>query len=238
MDSVDLMFYQDDDLDFIPTYYPSTINWSEAQKLYVSGKLTNINCQVYRISNSNNPFTISGKVTYFGTGSAPIEDAVIYAKVGNEFRNFAVSGYSGNYILNMLPSGNYTLIANRMGFHSQTKNIVISNNSLINIDFELGNPISVNSISSGIPEQFRLYQNYPNPFNPVTSIVFDIPTTGNAMLEIIDITGRVVEIFADKEYKPGKHSISFDASNLSSGIYFYRLTSGNYSETKKMLLLK
>jgi hypothetical protein len=90
-----------------------------------------------------------------------------------------------------------------------------------------------------IPKSYALYQNYPNPFNPSTTIEFDIPERTNVKLVIIyDILGREVETLIDKELEPGKYKINFTATNLPSGVYFYRLQAGNFIEQKKMILIK
>jgi hypothetical protein len=90
-------------------------------------------------------------------------------------------------------------------------------------------------------KSFRLGQNYPNPFNPTTKINFTIPPSGNDVyckLTIFDSLGRVVENLIDNYKNPGNYTLSFNGSQLSSGIYFYRLSAGDFSATKKMLLLK
>lgn len=92
----------------------------------------------------------------------------------------------------------------------------------------------------GIPISHNLYQNYPNPFNPVTKIKFDIPYQSNSVtkLAIYDITGREVALLANQKLSPGSYEYSFDGVNLSSGIYYYKLQSGEFSETKKMVLIR
>ena len=89
-----------------------------------------------------------------------------------------------------------------------------------------------------IPTTYSISQNYPNPFNPTTNINFDIPKAGMASIVIYNTLGqKVVELF-NREVKAGTYSISFDASRLSSGVYFYTLRSGNFVTTKKLVLLK
>jgi len=91
---------------------------------------------------------------------------------------------------------------------------------------------------NNLPTSFSLWQNYPNPFNPVTTISFSIPKTGFVTLKVYDILGRDIATLV-KEYRPaGNYSIKFDGSKTTSGVYFYRLQSGNYTETKKLLLIK
>ncbi|MCB0724393.1 MAG: T9SS type A sorting domain-containing protein [Ignavibacteriae bacterium] len=99
--------------------------------------------------------------------------------------------------------------------------------------------IGITPISSEVPIEFRLHQNYPNPFNPSTKIRFDVP--GNkefVKLIIYDISGREVAKLVNQELAPGVYEYDFDGTNLSSGMYIYKLEAGNYSETKKMVLIK
>ena len=100
------------------------------------------------------------------------------------------------------------------------------------------NTVGINVLSSLVPEKFLLGNNYPNPFNPSTSIKFDIPVPGITVLKIYDSGGREVETLLNSKLQPGSYEFSFNAVNLPSGVYFYRLTSNEFSQTKKMVLLK
>jgi hypothetical protein len=88
------------------------------------------------------------------------------------------------------------------------------------------------------PSSFNLYQNYPNPFNPATSIKFSIAERGNVKLDVFDVNGRKVAELLNGEKEPGNYEISFDASKLSSGVYFYELRSAGFFQSKKMILMK
>ena len=104
-----------------------------------------------------------------------------------------------------------------------------------------GGPITyvgINSISVEIPVSFELYQNYPNPFNPVTNFKIDISENAFVKITIYDILGRIIKTELDDYLRAGTYSVNFNASNLPSGTYFYRLTSNNFNETKKMVLIK
>lgn len=111
-------------------------------------------------------------------------------------------------------------------------------------EFEAGNvailvPTDINDdINSGLPTEFTLSQNYPNPFNPSTIIAFSLPTASDITLEIFNVLGQRVVTLASGRYAAGRHQFEFDASELTSGLFFYRLTHQNGVETKKMLLLK
>lgn len=91
---------------------------------------------------------------------------------------------------------------------------------------------------SNIPDEFKLSQNYPNPFNPVTVINYSVPNSGTVKLTVFDMLGRTVSEPLNEYKSPGKYEISFNGENLSSGVYYYTLESGNFSQTRKMILLK
>lgn len=85
---------------------------------------------------------------------------------------------------------------------------------------------------------YALSQNYPNPFNPSTVINYQVPVNNHVLIKVYDILGRDVRTLVNEEKSAGRYSVEFDASNLSSGIYFYTIHSGNYTATKKMMLMK
>lgn len=92
--------------------------------------------------------------------------------------------------------------------------------------------------SAGIPKQYVLDQNYPNPFNPSTTIQYGLPETGNVSLEVFDMTGRRVATLVSGNQRAGWHNVTFDASNLASGMYIYRIQSGEFIQTRKLILVK
>jgi len=92
--------------------------------------------------------------------------------------------------------------------------------------------------SENLPAIFSLSQNFPNPFNPTTTIKFSLPQAEFVTIKVFDILGNEVEILANKVFEAGEHSLTWNAKNLSSGIYFYNLSSDKYNETKKMILLR
>jgi hypothetical protein len=89
-----------------------------------------------------------------------------------------------------------------------------------------------------LPAEYNLSQNYPNPFNPTTTINFQIPLSSKVTLKIYDVLGREVKSLVNEFKIAGKYSVTFNATNLASGVYFYNLRAGNYVESKKMILLK
>lgn len=91
---------------------------------------------------------------------------------------------------------------------------------------------------AGIPTQFSLSQNYPNPFNPTTTIEFSVPQNSDVRILLYDILGKVVGEIVQGNYDAGTYKAKFNASNLASGVYFYRLEAGNFSSVKKLMLMK
>jgi photosystem II stability/assembly factor-like uncharacterized protein len=98
--------------------------------------------------------------------------------------------------------------------------------------------IWVSNIDYKIPDKYILYQNYPNPFNPWTMIKYDIPKDGFVTIKIYDMLGREITELVGENEKAGFYSILFNGSNLSSGMYLYKIQAGSYSQTKKMVLIK
>jgi hypothetical protein len=89
-----------------------------------------------------------------------------------------------------------------------------------------------------LPNDFSLAQNYPNPFNPTTTIDYDLPQAADVKLQVFDIIGREVDLLVGGRQEAGHHSVIWDGADRSSGMYFYKIQAGDFSETKKMLLLK
>ncbi|MCI0449167.1 MAG: T9SS type A sorting domain-containing protein [Chlorobi bacterium] len=98
--------------------------------------------------------------------------------------------------------------------------------------------VSITRISSNVPEEFNLYQNYPNPFNPSAKIRFDVPNNRNVTLKIYNSLGKEVNILINQSLSSGTYETFWNAQNQPSGVYFYKLTAGDYSVTKKMILVK
>jgi hypothetical protein len=98
--------------------------------------------------------------------------------------------------------------------------------------------IGVQNIGSKIPDKFSLLQNFPNPFNPSTIIRFQIKDSRLVTLKVYDILGKEIATLVNEKQSPGVYEVTFDGSRLTSGIYFYKLVSGSYSEVRKMVLIK
>ncbi len=134
------------------------------------------------------------------------------------------------------PNGNYTYVSiERNGYFSGAV-FALRDNGGISRTYFLS--LGINTISTNIPQTFNLEQNYPNPFNPVTKIRFEIPAAGYVNLSIFDVMGQKIETLVNGKMIPGVFEAEFNASDMPSGVYYYQIKAGNFSQTKKMILVR
>ena len=205
--------------------------------------------------------TLSGqyKVNYVIT-----EDNMVYAQTGNSYctgsstwvHNWTVRNIINTVTGDNVNSGawnggqsipltfNVTLDAGWIAGNCKFSVIIFKDNGVLNTSEMAqgiqGNvvPTGIGTVGSEVPAKFELSQNYPNPFNPATSIKFAIPKDGFASLKVYNMLGQLVGTYLDGFIKAGYYNAGVDGSELSSGIYFYTLTTKDFSETKKMNLVK
>ncbi|MFH1374294.1 MAG: FG-GAP-like repeat-containing protein [bacterium] len=132
------------------------------------------------------------------------------------------------------------LIDDPVGDHETAKTICdeINNNRQVAAGVI---PLSIANIAykqAEIPVTYGLTQNYPNPFNPITEISFALPIASEVKLQVFNVMGQVVATLADRHYEAGIHTVTWDGSDVASGVYLYRLEAGDYVESRKMILLK
>jgi photosystem II stability/assembly factor-like uncharacterized protein len=250
-DSVDIMaFPNDEDEDnplpprFVPTYYGGnntpTINWVNSKTLYPTGNLFNINVTVYPTVGNGGTGIIGGGVYNSPPNVTPLPGSIVYAMSGNDFKGYSVSRTPGIYDINNLSQGNYRVICDRFGYRSAEKNITLGSVNLDTVNFYLIGigVIGIQPNGGVIPSTYKLEQNYPNPFNPVTNIKVDIPKASVVKLAVYDMLGRELEVLVNENLQAGSYKVSWNALKYSSGIYFYKVISSDFVETKKMILVK
>lgn len=171
--------------------------------------------------------------TYIGSGSinglAFTHEGVYYTRGSSVY--FSANGY------------NYTAYTQTGTYTHLTKTNSISSNNIWAIRNNGGiskftSSVGIIPISTQVPSSFSVSQNYPNPFNPSTTIKFDIVKTEKIKLIIFDALGRIVETLVNEQLQPGSYSVDWNAAQYPSGVYFYRLTAVNFTETKRMTLVK
>jgi hypothetical protein len=175
--------------------------------------------------------------------------------VGNKYYIYSFTGGTdnGDFSPNVYVNGDGPSSPDQWGPYDQLFNI---NANSCTIDNEIkfssparsvqmimieggNNSLSVNDErNSEMPQSFVLYQNYPNPFNPSTLISYQLPASGFVTLKVFDVLGREIEMLVHERQNAGNHSVQFNATNLPSGVYFYRLEAGRYHATRKLALVR
>lgn len=187
------------------------------------------------------PETGTGWIEYFGkinNCGGDTTGTVVPSNPGD--KRFVMSSGADN--LTIAPGEKQTfVIAQLIARGSNNKNSVTKLKQLsdaVQLFYNSNLNVAVDPISSTVPEKLSLYQNYPNPFNPSTKIKFDIDKSGFASLSVFDITGKEIAKLVNQNLSTGTYEYEFNAIDLPSGIYFYKLETPNSSSVKKMSLIK
>ncbi len=164
----------------------------------------------------------------------------IYAQriASNAALNWAATGYEICTIANdqlrpsLVSNGNLGAIVVWQDYRSGSEFDVYE------VGFNTTGIIGIDPSGNNIPEEYSLSQNYPNPFNPVTLINYGIINPGNVKISVYDIQGQNLSVIVNEVQNAGEHSVIWDASSFPSGVYFYRIESGSFTASKKMILVK
>jgi len=169
-------------------------------------------------------YTVAGGMTV--NGIAKWNDNSGWSSLGSGFWSGG-SNVFGAYAIGIY---NNELIAT--GIFSSVNNVSAGNIA------KYSGLVGIKTSGEGLPANFKLYPNYPNPFNPSTKIKFDIQKSSFTNITVFDILGKEVSTLVNEQLKSGSYEVNFDGTNLPSGVYFYRIESGTFTENKKMILLK
>lgn len=194
--------------------------------------------------NTGLPFiSLSDGNGYFETakGTTNVCDGIFHivrgVRQGSQLKIYVDGNLQATVSASINPDSNNPLNIGRSSYNNGQGyfNGVISDISIWN----LGSPItSIENNYTNIPTGYELFNNYPNPFNPTTKISYSVPQLSFVSLKVFDSLGKEVAELVNGEKYPGSFEVNFNASNLPSGVYFYRLTAGNFSQTKKLILMK
>ncbi|MCF8267117.1 MAG: carboxypeptidase regulatory-like domain-containing protein [Ignavibacteriales bacterium] len=231
--------------DYRPTYFrydgAQAYHWYEADTV-VATETSILTDYDFTVVPRLNPgeCLITGRVT--GTDGQPVEGAYVFALNDNsESGSFGITDKNGRYVISGLTPATYNVFAEKESFVSGTVSAAaLDYNENLSAEIALTlNGESTTGIHDGsLVSSFELNQNYPNPFNPSTTISFSVPASGMVKLSVFDILGREVSVLVNQNMQAGIHTVNFNASDLSSGLYIYRLQSSNNTLTKKMMLIK
>lgn len=208
----------------------------------------------YRAVGQNAGGTQRGEILSFTTLTLQEHVGLISSQVNEYVTSGILSSGNGNSLLSKLNASvhqinnnNFNAAINQLQAFINQVNAFVQSGRLTQSQAQVlidPSNLIIMQLSGGsnphteIPKEFKLSQNYPNPFNPSTKIQFSIAKSSFTELTIIDVTGRVMAILVNEELKPGTYEVNWDASHKASGVYFYKLEAGEYTQTKKMLLIK
>jgi len=201
-------------------------------------KVDSTGSHIFRTTNFGDTWnSISGNLP-----DAPVNDVIIDPEISNTLYiatdiNVMYSTNLGAH-WNILSAGIPSNVpCHDLTFHAPSRTLVVWTHG--RSAYKIILPVTgISQNQSSIPSAFKLNQNYPNPFNPKTVINYELRVTGNAKLLVFDVLGNEIAVLVNEKQGAGKYSVEFDGSNYSSGVYFYRLSAGEFIETKQMVLIK
>lgn len=200
----------------------------------------------YKITTTQND---TGKINFRWSKSAGDPKYKLYFKKSNgPQERYVLSGNNGldsffvmrkSYMDSMAVAfgltGDSVVVTFRVRAYNEVDSMTATNNTPIIVKTTT---VGIENISDIIPDKYNLYQNYPNPFNPTTNIKFDLPKNGYANLILYDVAGREVLKLVQQNLEAGSYNYQLDAGSLNSGIYFIKLITNDFSQTRKMVLVK
>ncbi|MBN2571758.1 MAG: carboxypeptidase regulatory-like domain-containing protein [Ignavibacteriales bacterium] len=224
---------------YIYEFYNNKRLNENADSISVTGNVQNVNAELQEFQNVNVTSLVTGL-----TIDKQVPESSVFILVNDNIGNpiyCTYSNWGGNFKINNLDKDSYQVITFTFDDKHSNSNLFFDPNQkttlLKNIDVQYGVNEGENKPKNS-PTEFYLSQNYPNPFNPTTTILFSLPEVNMVKLSVYNILGEQIAILKNEQMNTGVHSVEFNANNLASGIYFYRIEVGKYIETKKMILLK
>ncbi len=231
-----VLFYR---MGYAPQFYDGAMVWEDADPIDLQANITGINAVLIEMPILVFPGNINGVITNDGE---PVSGVMVSVSNSNqEMIAYSMTNASGQYNISGLNSGSYNLTATKVNYQSQTQNINFDLSNGTNQVINLNLPTGVTDVEDDVidvPSDFTLGNNYPNPFNPSTTITYSLPEAANVKLTVFNAIGQEIANLIKGNVEAGNHSITFNAENLNSGIYFYKLETGKFVSVKKMILLK
>ncbi len=240
---------------YAPSFYSlngSTVRWRQATAVQIDGdSVSGVNVYVMQLPDSATGYvSINGTVKSSSTHSG-VSGAMVYSADANgNILGYGITDGSGSYTIAGLAPGTFNAFPDAVGYTSTGSNssspAYVSGGSAApfttNFSVSPETPTSVNPPTAR-PTTYSLEQNYPNPFNPTTQIAFNLAQTEHIAINVFNILGQKVATIADGEMSSGAHVVMWDGRNqhgevMPSGVYFYKLSTPNFTAVKKMVLLK
>jgi hypothetical protein len=231
-----VLFYR---MGYAPQFYDGAMIWEDANPIDLQTDVFGINAVLTEMPLLVFPGSINGIIT---NGGEPVSGVMVsVSNTNQEMMAYSMTDASGQYYINGLNTGDYTLTATKVNYQSQTQNINLDLSSGTSQVINLNLPTGVTDVEEDlrdVPSEYRLENNYPNPFNPSTTITYSIPEAAFVKLTVFNAIGQEIVKLVNRNMEAGKHTVTFDAEDLNSGIYFYKIEAGKFVQVKKMILLK
>lgn len=225
---------------YIPEFYNNAMMWEDATLVNASGNVTGIDAVLSPVVVSTNPGIVAG-VVKDGSNNPLSEVYVSILDQAGRVIGYSLTNAQGAYSISGLTAGIYTVQASKVEYNSYSAQMQFDPNAgltnMMNVTL-FSTLTSAEENTAQPPVDFTLYQNFPNPFNPSTTIRFSIPVASRVDVMIYNALGVLVQSLGGGEFSSGENSIRFEAENLSSGIYYYRVSAGSQQLSGKMMLLK
>lgn len=235
------------ELGYLPTFWKEdgsiTPFWREADTLVVDSTGIVSGFDFYLQSAPDSGLANIAGVIQDGENN-PVNGAYVYAyNNAGQVQGYGVTNENGSYTIAGLIPGEYTVTGDNYGYTQDSEsNITVDygSNASQNVDLILKDDTisGVENSHNNVATEYALEQNYPNPFNPSTTIAFTIPMAEQVSLKVYNVLGQEVATLINDFKEAGSYQVSFDASQLTSGVYFYSISAGNFTQIRKMMLLK
>ena len=231
-----------------PEFNGDTERWWETRPIQVQGFVRGVNASLGGLNRprGGGRHSFRGQI-HLENGLPGIGALAMLHDEDGAMVAYDFADLEGEYLIEEVPEGSYTLTVSRVGFEAASEVIVLDANDqtldsqslLLNFDLT-ATTTAVDPDDPTTPEAFLLGQNYPNPFNPTTRIQYELAEDARVTLRVFDLLGREVARLVDGRQQPaGIYTVRFEASaDLASGIYFYQIQAGTLQQTRKMVLMK
>ena len=240
---------------YAPSFYSNDTNstrWRKASPVVVNGdNVQGIDIYVRPLKPDAGGYAgITGRVAVsgagmgMGTNTAATAGALVCASRNGQVAGYAFTDISGNYSIDGIGAGSYTVSVDKPGYNeptAQTSNVgydLSGNPQNGTVNFSMENATGVTGSTPVQPTEYSLGQNYPNPFNPTTRFSYSLPSAGPVRLTVYNVIGQAVAQLVNGYQNAGQYTVSFDGTSLATGVYFYQLEAGSSNIVRRMILLK